>query len=99
MCNAIVWSTETRERLHNPHPPTIKSALPGITAYLNNRVTLENARAIAAYESSQTTRLYDPTGDKITLDEVERPTDELIETIAPTKSTCALVYVLCTKPS
>ena len=34
--------------------------------------TLENARAIAAHESSQTTRLYDRTGDKITLDEVER---------------------------
>ena len=28
--------------------------------------------AIAAHESSQTTRLYDRTGDKITLDEVER---------------------------
>ena len=28
--------------------------------------------AIAAHESSQTARLYDRTGDKITLDEVER---------------------------
>ncbi len=44
----------------------------GITAYLNNGGSLENAQAIAAYESSQTTRLYDRTGDKITLDEVER---------------------------
>ena len=44
----------------------------GITAYLSNGGTLENARAIAAHESSQTTRLYDRTGDKITLDEVER---------------------------
>ncbi len=44
----------------------------GITAYLNNGGTLENARAIAAHESSQTTRLYDRTGEKITLDEVER---------------------------
>ena len=44
----------------------------GITAYLSNGGTLENARAIDAHESSQTTRLYDRTGDKITLDEVER---------------------------
>ena len=43
-----------------------------ITAYLNNGGSLENARAIAAHESSQTTRLYDRTADKITLDEVER---------------------------
>ena len=32
---------------------------------------LKDARAIAAYESSQTTRLYDRTGDRITLDEIE----------------------------
>ncbi len=32
----------------------------------------QSVRAIAAHESSQTTRLYDRTGDKITLDEVER---------------------------
>ena len=44
----------------------------GITAYLSNGGTLEKARAIAAHESSQTTRLYDRTDDKITLDEVER---------------------------
>lgn len=44
----------------------------GITPYLKNGGTLENARAIAAHECSQTTRLYDRTGDRITLDEVER---------------------------
>ena len=32
----------------------------------------EGARAIAAQESSQTTRLYDRSGDKITLDEIKR---------------------------
>ena len=44
----------------------------GITAYLNNGGTLEKARAIAAHESSQTTRLYDRTSDELTLDEIER---------------------------
>jgi integrase len=44
----------------------------GITAYLLNGGTIENAQAIAAHESLQTTKLYDRTGDEITLDEVER---------------------------
>lgn len=44
----------------------------GITAYLENGGTLENAQAIAAHESARTTKLYDRTGDEITLDEVER---------------------------
>ena len=44
----------------------------GITAYLNNGGTLENAQAMAAHESPRTTKLYDRTGDEITLDEVER---------------------------
>ena len=34
--------------------------------------SLEDARAIAGHESSQTTRLYDRTGERITLDEIER---------------------------
>jgi hypothetical protein len=34
--------------------------------------TLENAQAMAAHESRRTTKLYDRTGDEITLDEVER---------------------------
>ena len=43
-----------------------------ITNYLQNGGSLENARALAAHESSQTTRLYDHSGDQITLDEIER---------------------------
>jgi integrase/recombinase XerD len=34
----------------------------------------ENAQAMAAHESPRTTKLYDRTGDEITLDEVERIT-------------------------
>lgn len=44
----------------------------GITAYLENGGTIENAQAIAAHESPRTTKLYDRTSDNITLDEVER---------------------------
>lgn len=44
----------------------------GITAYLDNGSTIENAQAIAAHESPRTTKLYDRTSDEITLDEVER---------------------------
>ena len=44
----------------------------GIMAYLENGGTIENAQAIAAHESPRTTKLYDRTGDEITLDEVER---------------------------
>ena len=44
----------------------------GITAYLEAGGTLENAQAMAAHESPRTTKLYDRTGDQITLDEVER---------------------------
>lgn len=44
----------------------------GITAYLDNSGTLENAQLMAAHESPRTTKLYDRTGDEITLDEVER---------------------------
>jgi integrase/recombinase XerD len=44
----------------------------GITAYLENGGSIENAQAIAAHESPRTTKLYDRTGDEITLDEVER---------------------------
>jgi hypothetical protein len=36
--------------------------------------TLENAQVMAAHESPRTTKLYDRTGDEITLDEVERIT-------------------------
>jgi hypothetical protein len=44
----------------------------GITAYLEAGGALENARAMAAHESPRTTKLYDRTGDEITLDEVEK---------------------------
>jgi hypothetical protein len=43
-----------------------------ITAYLEAGGTLENAQLMAAHESPRTTKLYDRTGDEITLDEVER---------------------------
>jgi hypothetical protein len=49
-----------------------RSRATGITAYLSNGGTLENAPAIAAHESPRTTKLYDRTGDEITLNEVER---------------------------
>jgi site-specific recombinase XerD len=44
----------------------------GITTFLENGGTIENAQAIAAHESPRTTKLYDRTGDKITLDEISR---------------------------
>src|SRR5262249_22543641 len=44
----------------------------GITTFLLNGGTLENAQLIAAHESPRTTKLYDRTSDEITLDEVER---------------------------
>lgn len=44
----------------------------GITAFLDNGGTIENAQAIAGHESPRTTKLYDRTSDEITLDEIER---------------------------
>ena len=44
----------------------------GITAYLNNGGTIEQAQQIAAHESPRTTKLYDRTNDELTLDEIER---------------------------
>ncbi len=44
----------------------------GITAYLESGGTLEHAQRIAAYESPRTTKLYDRTTDKVSLDEIER---------------------------
>jgi site-specific recombinase XerD len=44
----------------------------GITAYLKNGGTLENAAAMANHASTRTTQLYDRRRDAITLDEVER---------------------------
>ncbi|CAN7734607.1 tyrosine-type recombinase/integrase [Caballeronia sp. LjRoot29] len=44
----------------------------GITAYLRNGGTLENAAAMANHASTSTTQLYDRRRGDITLDEVER---------------------------
>ena len=44
----------------------------GITAYLKNGGTLENAAAMANHASTRTTQLYDRRHDDIRLDEVER---------------------------
>ena len=43
----------------------------GITAYLKDDGTLENAAAMADHASTRTTQLYDRRQDDITLDEVE----------------------------
>lgn len=44
----------------------------GITAYLKNGGSLENAAAMAHHASTRTTQLYDRRRDEINLDEVER---------------------------
>jgi site-specific recombinase XerD len=44
----------------------------GITAYLKNGGTLENAAAMANHASTRTTQLYDRRHDQISLDEIER---------------------------
>jgi integrase/recombinase XerC len=44
----------------------------GITAYLKNGGTLEQAAAMANHASTRTTQLYDRRRDEVTLDEVER---------------------------
>jgi integrase/recombinase XerC len=44
----------------------------GITAYLKDGGTLENAAAMANHASTRTTQLYDRRRDEISLDEIER---------------------------
>ncbi len=44
----------------------------GITCYLFGGGSLEHAQRIAAHESARTTKLYDRTGDGVSLDEIER---------------------------
>jgi len=44
----------------------------GITAYLENGGKLEHAQQIANHESARTTKLYDRTGDKVSIDEIEK---------------------------
>ena len=47
----------------------------GITAYLKNGGTLENAAAMANHASTRTTQLYDRRSDQVSLDEIERGAD------------------------
>lgn len=65
-----------RRRAKAAHLPTTTCChtfrTTGITTYLENGGTIENAQAIAAHASPRTTKLYDRTSDQITLDEVER---------------------------
>lgn len=44
----------------------------GITVYLQNGGTIENARNIAAHASIRTTQTYDRRGDAVTLEEINR---------------------------
>ena len=44
----------------------------GVTAYLKNGGTLENAAAMANHASIRTTQLYDWRSDQVSLDEIER---------------------------
>ena len=44
----------------------------GITAYLESGGTLEHAQQIANHESARTTKLYDRTGEKLSVDEIEK---------------------------
>jgi hypothetical protein len=44
----------------------------GLTAYLKNGGTLEQAQQIANHPSPRTTKLYDPRSDEISPDEVEK---------------------------
>jgi hypothetical protein len=44
----------------------------GGAGILENGGTIENAKAIRAHESPRAMKLFDQTGDEITLDEVER---------------------------
>lgn len=43
-----------------------------ITAYLANGGALEHAQEMALHERPRTTKLYDPTKERLTQDEVER---------------------------
>jgi hypothetical protein len=44
----------------------------GITAYLKNGGSVENAAAMANHASTRTTQLYDRRIDEVSLDDVER---------------------------
>ncbi len=61
----------------------------GITSHRKNGGTIEHARRIADHAGPRTTRPYDRTGDRITLDEIERigiehsPIESEHPTVAP----------------
>ena len=44
----------------------------GVTEYMNSGGTIEIAQRIAGHTSPSTTRIYDRSGDKLTLEEIER---------------------------
>ena len=53
-------------------PPQNQQTMTGYLAPHSGRPTGFSQRPVAAHESPRTTKLYDRTGDEITLDEVER---------------------------
>jgi len=44
----------------------------GVTEYMNSGGTIEIAQRIAGHTSPATTRIYDRSGDRLTLEEIER---------------------------
>ena len=44
----------------------------GVTEYMNSGGTIEIAQRIAGHTSPSTTRIYDRSGDQLTLQEIER---------------------------
>jgi len=62
------------DRRRQPRRAPLRPVQGGVHGTLEAGGTLENAQAMAAHESPRTTKLYDRTGDEITLDEVERIT-------------------------
>lgn len=64
-CRALAAGIETQIGNHS-FPAT------GITTYLKNGDTLENAAAIANHSSTRTTQLYDRRREHMSLAEVER---------------------------
>jgi integrase len=67
-----VLSEEQARRLLASIKITKRIRATGITAYLEAAARSRTRQAMAAHESPHATKLYDRTGDEITLDEVER---------------------------
>ena len=44
----------------------------GVTEYMNSGGTIEIAQRIAGHTSPSTTRIYDRSGDQLTLEEIQR---------------------------